>query len=1147
VSQICLSCGTDNPDGARFCFSCGTPFRADAQPRLERKFATALFADIVGSTALAEREDPEVVRSLIARAFATLAPIIEQHGGTLEAYAGDAILAVFGIPVAHEDDAERAVRASLQMQSAIGELKRTLAAEGRSDLGMRIGVEAGEIVTDLARVMGPRDRMVIGDAVNTAARLQSAAVPGSVVVGPAVHEATKDAFIYESLEALTLKGKSEPVPAWVATMGQSDRARGRVSLGFAARLVGRDEEIGFLTDTFQRVRTQRRPALVTVLGTPGVGKSRLVAEFIRSLDGAGGSCRVAQGRCLSYGNVPYSALADAVKVLCGIHENDPPEVVAEKTATALDSLVGDRSLAPRVEALLATVPGPAAAREQLFEAWRTFLEKLAARAPLVLVLEDIHWADDGLLDFVHHLTDWARGPLLIVTLARPDLLERRPTWGAGTANHEAINLDPLTPDECRSMVEDLLSTDLPDHLIRFVVDRSEGNPLFGEEIVRVLIDRGAIEHVDGGWKETMMALEIAVPRSIHAVIASRIDALAEDEKSFVQDAAVVGREFWLGAVEQLSRRDRATALATVDRLRAKDVIAPRESTTFSGELEFAFRHVLIRDVAYESLPKSFRADKHVTVARWAEAQAAERREEIAELLATHFSEAVRYLHELGESVVRDLEREMFRWVRTAGERALRLWQHREAARWFRLAVDAAERVGFAPEERAGVWESYARAAEGVEPYAAIAAAFERALELYLSLGRVSDAGRVEAWLAHVASQFGDDEGVLRWARSALERLEPLGESPDLALALIHLGWQHHRHRRDDEAEPLLRQALAIAERVEDPAIYARAMLSLGMLVFKSGRTDEGMKLLDLGLDRARASGDLPLLLWGFLVTSEGLQIVASDYRRAEDLVREGLELALKAGHVEQAAWMQGNLSDYLVDQGRLDEAEEPARAGLEAARAIGEVPRIGYSLLMNAYLRVLRLDLDEAEGLLVELRGIVEQGAESYHEGWADVIEALIARARGDEAKATAVLVAGAARSGRRLEPWGGQLLLLECVRSLAHAGRVADAAPFRELLAGMARTSGAAAAFLAWADGTLEREPAAARALIANAVERFEALGRRVEHGRCQIDLADAERELGHDPGPSLVAAREILGGCGAALFLRDVDEVERRQLASS
>ncbi|MFN2489220.1 MAG: BTAD domain-containing putative transcriptional regulator [Actinomycetota bacterium] len=1109
--------------------------------RSERKFAAALFADLVGSTALAEREDPEVVRSVVGRAFERLVREIERYGGVPEKFVGDAVLAVFGVPAAHEDDAERAVRAALDMQSALSDLNRDLAAEGRAELSLRIGIEAGDVLVELDRVTGPRDRMLTGDAVNTAARLQAVSEPGQVVVGPGAHAAAKTAIEFRDLPPFTLKGKVEAVPAWRA-LGAKAHPRGeRAASDVRARLIGRDEELALLVQTFHRVAAEGRPALVTILGPAGVGKSRLVSELSRRLETLPDPVSWRKGRCLAYGNLSYSALAEAVKAECGVLEDDAPVVVAQKSARTVQALFGKPDLTPLIEVLVGSGLEHSFSREELFDAWRAFLERVASRAPLVLQLEDVHWADDGVLDFVDHVADWAEGRLLLVTLARPELLELRPGWGGGKRNYSVIYLDPLAPEETEVMLEDLLSMRLPPTLARLVVDRSEGNPLFTEELVRVLIDRGVLRSKGvGRWELVGTPQEIDVPRSIQALIATRLDSLPPDEKAVIQDAAVVGRTFWMGTVQRLSDRSRRETKDLLGTLRVKGILVSRDAPAFSGESEFAFHHVLIRDVAYEGLPKSLRAVKHIEVARWAEEHAGERRQEIAELLATHYAEALRYRSELGEPDLVDLEAETLRWARAAAERAQAVWQLREGARWYRLVADLADRADLPMEERAATWESYARAAEAVDPYPTVATAFEHALALYGSLERDADAGRIESWLAHVAFQSGDEEGVLRWAGRALEHLEPFGDSRDLALALVYLGWYHHRLGRDADAEPQLRRAMAIAEHVGDRVVHGRAMLSLGMLLYKSLRAAEGMALLDSALELARRSGDLPFLLRALLVVSEGLEVVAGDYRRAEALVREGLDLARRAGHIEQVAWMQGNLSDYLVDMGRLEEAETPAREGLEAARSTGELPRIGYSLLMLSFLLVLRSELEEAERLLVELRPVVEHMTETYHEGWVPLIEAYIARAKGDEARATAVLLEGARRSADRLEAWAGQLLLLDCVRSLVKAERGEEAEPFRKRLSAIAEKSVPTRAFLTWCDGLLDPDSARARQLLADAADRLESLERRVDHGRCLVDLAEAERRLGQDPTGTLDRARETLESSGATIFLRELDARE-------
>jgi class 3 adenylate cyclase/DNA-binding winged helix-turn-helix (wHTH) protein len=1098
--------------------------------REERKFAAVLFADIVDSTALAEREDPEVVRSVVSQTFERLAGVVEDHGGTLEKFIGDAILAVFGVPIAHEDDPERAVRTALAMQRCVGEL-----AEGAPQLALRIGIEAGEVLVDLDRVGGSRDRVLTGDAVNTAARVQQHAEPGSVLVGPVVQATTKQVVLYRERPSLDVKGKARPLPVWEALRVRTATGE-RASLGLQARLVGRDHELALLERTLSWMRSERRPALVTILGSAGVGKSRLAQELCGRLEQIDATACVRQGRCLAYGNVSYSALADAVKAECGIREDDPPCVVSEKTAGRAEELFGDSEVAPYLNALVGA--GDSFGREDLFDAWRRFVERIAARSPLVLVLEDIHWADDGLLDFVEHLADWAQGPMLVLTLARPELLERRPGWGGGKRNYSAIFLEPLTSDETEEMLEDLLSTRLPEELTRTIVERSEGNPLFGEEIVRMLIDRGILRAGGSeGWEVARAAAEVEIPRSVQALISARLDSLPLDEKAILQDAAVVGRAFWLGAVAHLASCVRDEARDTLSRLWMKEIVLPREPPAFSGEQEFVFRHVLIRDAAYESLTKSLRAEKHLEVARWAEDQAGERREEIAELLAAHYAHALRYLDELG---VRDgsrlaAEREGLRWAKAAGERALRLWQQREAVRWFRAALDLAERVGLSSDALASLWEAYATAGEEAVAYGEVASALESALALYEELGRDRDAGRIEAHLAYIAQQSGELDEVLPWTTRALARLEPLGDSRDLAVALHVLGWHEFRTVRFEEAERHLRSALEMAERVGDHVVRAHALASLAFVFQQTQRGEDSLALFEDSLALAREAGDLSLLLRVLVHIEGALEEFPGDYQRAIELAHEGLELARRAGNTANVAWTTQMLSDFALDLGRLDESGRWAAQALEASRAVGDAIVVGYSLERIAYLHAVRGNPDEAERVLAEARPILDENPEPWLQGWAPLIAGHIAQGRGSDEEAAEVLADGARPLLGRILVWGGRSLLLECVRSLVRVGRADDARTFRDRLGTLAITSVPAQAMLAWADGLLEPDPPAARDRLVEATLRLEELGNQIELGRCLIDLASAERRLGEEPSPTLARAQEILESCGAHLFLRE------------
>ena len=369
----CPHCGGDNPEHAKFCLHCGRSLTPDEPARKERKFATALFADLVGSTTLAEREDPEVVQSVVGRAFDRLAEVIGRYEGLLEKFMGDAVLAVFGVPRAHEDDAERAVRAANEMQAVLSEMNRGFAAEGKPELAMRIGVEAGEVLVDLERASGPRDRMLTGDAVNTAARLQTAAEPGHVVVGPGVYEATKEVIEYREMPPLQLKGKTEPVPAWDALRIRAKQRGERPHLGLGSRLVGRDEELAVLTQTLRRVQTEGRPALVTLVGPAGVGKTRLTAELNAHVEALPEFIYWRSGRCLAYGNTSYSALASAIKAQCEILEDDPTDTAAAKADASVRELFDDEVVAPQIRALVGAAEPGSFSREDLFDAWRRFL------------------------------------------------------------------------------------------------------------------------------------------------------------------------------------------------------------------------------------------------------------------------------------------------------------------------------------------------------------------------------------------------------------------------------------------------------------------------------------------------------------------------------------------------------------------------------------------------------------------------------------------------------------------------------------------------------------------------------------------------------------------------------------------------------
>ena len=1133
---VCPSCGAENPEGSRFCNACGNALAQAETRRKERKFATALFADLVGSTTLAEQEDPEVVQSVVGRTFDRLSEEIGRYEGLLEKFMGDAVLAVFGVPRAHEDDAERAVRAALEMQAVLSELNRGFAAEGKPTLAMRIGVEAGEVLVDVERASGPRDRMLTGDAVNTAARLQTAAEPGHIVVGPGVYASTKDVIEYREMEPLALKGKAEPVPAWRALRIKA-RTRGeRPRLGLEARLVGRDEELAVLKQTLRRVETEGHPALVTIVGPAGVGKSRLVAELEHYVEGLPEIVYWRRGRCLAYGNTSYSAFADAIKAQCEIFEDDGAEVAAKKADAATRELFGDESVAPQIRALVGAGETRAMSREDLFEAWRRFLERLAARYPLVVVLDDIHWADDGLLDFVEHVADWAQGPIMVVATARAELLETRPTWGGGKRNAASIYLDPLSEAEGEAMLDDLLSSQIAPELKRTIVELSEGNPLYVEEIVRKLIDDGVLRATESArWEVARPVEDVELPRSVQGLIAVRLDGLPEDEKEALQDAAVVGRVFWVGAVSELTGRTVHEVRDALGRLRVKELVLPHEPSSFSDEHEFSFRHNLIRDGAYDSLPKALRADKHAGVARWAEQRAGDRADEIAELIATHLLEALGYLDELGEVGERrdELRRSAFRWTRAAGERTAALWLRAEATRWFRQAERLADELDVPPQERVALVRAHVDASWGTDPIGETERVVRRALDTYEAIGDPVGVGWAHARLVIPLLLQARDEECEREGRIAVAMLEPLGEREELADALHRLGWYLWRRGRGVEAEPLLRRAVEMAVRVDSPLVHAESTQTLAVCLAQLGRSAEAIATIEEAHRLAKEVGEFSNLMRCCNNLPAILSDLASDYRRSEEVLRESLELAQRAGARSHMGWMKGSLGDGLFRLGRLEEAEALQREAVELAVQVGDEPLRGMRLTALAAVVLFRGRHDEAETIHRESIPVLDENPEPQSQVFIPMMEAYLALARGANDEAIDSL-GTMIEQLRAFNVETAPEAFTDLVRALVRTGRADEAETYRDLTEHGHSPAARANAILV--EGLLEPDPAEARRLLEEGVAGLEALGLRIDAARAMVDLGRAMARLGEDPGPVLQRAREVLTECDAHAFLFEV-----------
>jgi len=623
----CASCGRESSEDYEFCPACGSTLAPVTAAREVRKTVTVLFCDLTGSTELGETLDPERLRALLARYFERMKAIVERHGGSVEKFIGDAVMVVFGVPALHEDDALRAVRAAVEMRDALPEL----------GLAGRIGVMTGEVVT------GTEERLVTGDAVNVAARLEQAAVPGEVLVGESTYRLVKDAVEVEAVEPLELKGKTERVPAFRLVTVLADVAGHERHLD--SPLVGRVKELEMLERALDRGRTERTSQLFTLLGSAGVGKSRIVQEF---LAGPASSVTVLRGRCLSYGEgITFFPLAEVVRRAGGIAEGDPPSTAREKLAALVADAPDGERIAPLVAGLFGW--GETGATEDAFWAVRKLFEHLARDRPLVVVFDDIHWAEPTFLDLIEHLADWTRdASVLLLCVARPELLEIRSGWGGGKMNAISILLEPLAAHDASLLVDNILGrAEIPSAARDRILDAAEGNPLFVEEMLGMLIDDGLLRFEDGTWRAVEDLADLAVPPTIQLLLAARLDRLDAEERSVIERGAVEGKVFHTGAVAKLSpARLRPNVPSRLLALARKELIRP-DRAEFAGEDAFRFRHLLIRDAAYQAMPKEQRADLHERFAEWLERAAGERFAEYEEILAHHFEQAHRYRIELG--------------------------------------------------------------------------------------------------------------------------------------------------------------------------------------------------------------------------------------------------------------------------------------------------------------------------------------------------------------------------------------------------------------------------------------------------------------------------------------------------------------------
>ena len=805
----CPSCGKENPDGFEFCGFCTAPLTEQPASSVqeERKVVTVLFCDLVGFTAASEAADPEDVRARIRPYHALLRQEIERYEGTVEKFIGDAVMAVFGAPISHEDDAERAVRAGLRILEAIEELNEQ---DPGLSLHVRVGINTGEAVVALSARPEEGEGIVTGDVVNTASRLQGVAPINGIAVSEATYRATERVFDWEELEPVAVKGKAEPL-ALFRPLAPKARFGSDVTRTHATALVGRELEKSLLISTFERATQQRSCQLVTIVGEPGAGKSRLCAELFHHLEDRPGLTRWRQGRCLPYGDgIAFWALGEIVKAECGILETDSPDEVESKLEQALPRDDPEYAWLKARLAPLVGAGGEPASQAEAFNAWRRVLETWAEGRETVLVFEDLHWGDEALLSFLEHLADWSEGvPLLLLCTARPELYEQHPGFGANARNTQRINLPPLTDEETARLVASLLERAvLPAEAQQALLERAGGNPLYAEEFVRLLTDRGA----PAGAEE--------VPDSVQALIAARLDTLSPDRKSLLQDAAVLGKVFWAGALAEMGGRELEEVEQALHELSRKELVRPARTSSMAGEHEYAFWHVLVRDVCYGQIPRAARATRHQAAAAWIERKAGERVEDLADVLAHHYLAALELVRAAGQSeATHELQTAAVRYLALAGERALPLDVERAEAQ-----LDKALELAPADDpRRADLLERWAQAAQQQGRLREARKAFEEAVTIHRDLGEPVSAGRVLTRLALVLARLGDP-GVDEPLAEARELLEAQPPGPELVSAYTYTAGRNWHMARNPEAVAVADRALALAAELGLP----EPALALGM-------------------------------------------------------------------------------------------------------------------------------------------------------------------------------------------------------------------------------------------------------------------------------------------------------------------------------
>jgi class 3 adenylate cyclase/tetratricopeptide (TPR) repeat protein len=980
LARGCPNCGTVNPSNAKFCLECaaslvpgaalapappvGREASHKADPVSERRLVTVLFADLVGFTPFAEDKDAEDVRESLTEYFDIARQVIERFGGTVEKFIGDAVMAVWGVPTTHEDDPERAVRAALELLPAV------------HALGEGIEARAGVLTGEAAVTLGATDQgMVAGDLVNTASRLQSAAAPGTVLVGEATQQAAGAAILFEPVGEQALKGKATPVPAWRAVRVQGGKGGRMRGPGLEAPFVGRTQELQLLKDHYHATAREGRAALVSIVGPAGIGKSRVVEEFYRQTDGEAEDYWGHNGRSPSYGEgLTFWALGEMIRHRAGLAETDDEAATRAGIAQMLAEHVPDEEERRWIEPAMLSLLGIAdegAASDQLFGAWRAFFERLAATNPVVLVFEDLHWADTGLLDFIDHLLEWSRDhPIFIITHARPELLERRPNWGAAKRHFTSVYLEPLSEAAMRELLGGLVHG-LPESATQAIVARADGVPLYAVELVRMLVNEGRLIEQGGAYVTVGEITELAIPDTLTALIAARLDGLEAEDRSLIQDASVLGQSFTLAGLAAVSGLEPGVIESRIAGLTRREILSRDMDPRSPERDQYRFVQALIREVSYQTLAKRDRKARHLAVARFLEGLG---HDEIAGALAGQYIAAYQNAAAGEEADALAIQARIA--LRAAADRAAALGATEQAYRFLAEALS----VGAGTADEAELTLGAGEMATAAGRHAEAEPLLRRAVALFDHRGDQAAAARATAAVGR---------GLITGGRltEAIEVLEAMSQAAHDSIdpAVLEVRGQLARafmlQSRYSRAVEVADELLPAAERAGLDALVADTLVTKGTALVQNGRPREGLPMVRAGGDLADQVGRADTVVRSLI--NRALTEMDVDPVASLEASRAGLALARRNGRRGEAVVMTTNAVEAAIVAGDWDwmtaEAESALADDYERAERV---------LVVTMAIVVRSLRGTPRDALLTELPGLIpgesqaEQGQLTDARGW---------------------------------------------------------------------------------------------------------------------------------------------------------------------